>query len=92
MEQNWFGMWQTAVSRFTSRPSYLFHLLKRNAPVKSADLVITLLALPSFRSRSSPSSSPGRAALGVPSLYWRSNLTQPLATEPVGLVVPSARS
>lgn len=46
MEHNWFGMWQTAVSRFTSRPSYFFHLLKRNAPVKSADLVISLLALP----------------------------------------------
>lgn len=46
MEHNWFGMWQTAVSRFTSRPSYLFHLLKRNAPAKSLDFVITLLALP----------------------------------------------
>ena len=46
MEHNWFGMWQTAVSRFTSRPSYFFHLLKRNAPVKSLDLVISLLALP----------------------------------------------
>jgi 2-polyprenyl-3-methyl-5-hydroxy-6-metoxy-1,4-benzoquinol methylase len=46
MEHNWFGMWQTAVSRFTSRPSYFFHLLKRNAPAKSPDLLISLLALP----------------------------------------------
>lgn len=46
MEHNWFGMWQTAVSRFTSRPSYFFHLLKRNAPAKSADLLVSLLALP----------------------------------------------
>ncbi len=45
-EHNPFGMWQSAVSRITTRPSYLFHLLKRNAPWRSRDLVITLLALP----------------------------------------------
>jgi SAM-dependent methyltransferase len=45
-EHNPFGMWQSAVSRLTSRPSYLFHLLKRNAPWRSRDLAITLLALP----------------------------------------------
>jgi SAM-dependent methyltransferase len=45
-EHNPFGMWQSAVNRATSRPSYLFHLLKRNAPLRSRDLVVTLLALP----------------------------------------------
>lgn len=45
-EHNPFGMWQSAVNRATSRPSYLFHLLKRNAPWRSRDLLVTLLALP----------------------------------------------
>jgi SAM-dependent methyltransferase len=45
-EHNPFGMWQSAVNRATSRPSYLFHLLKRNAPLRSRDLLVTLLALP----------------------------------------------
>jgi SAM-dependent methyltransferase len=45
-EHNAFGLWQSAVSRATARPSYLFHLLKRNAPWRSRDLAITLLALP----------------------------------------------
>lgn len=46
MEHNWFGMWQTAVSRYTAQPSYLFHMLKRNVPVRSADMIVSLLALP----------------------------------------------
>jgi SAM-dependent methyltransferase len=45
-EHNPFGMWQSAVNRVTSSPSYLFNLLKRNAPALSGDLVISLLALP----------------------------------------------
>ena len=45
-EHNPFGMWQSLVSRATSHPSYLYNLLKRNAPVRSPDLVITALALP----------------------------------------------
>ncbi|HEY2160514.1 MAG TPA: class I SAM-dependent methyltransferase [Solirubrobacteraceae bacterium] len=45
-EHNPFGMWQSAVSRLTSRPSYLYNLLKRNAPARSRDLLITALALP----------------------------------------------
>jgi SAM-dependent methyltransferase len=45
-EHNPFGMWQSAVNRATRRPSYLFHLLKRNAPWRSRDLVVTLAALP----------------------------------------------
>jgi hypothetical protein len=45
-EHNLFGIWQSAVSRVTSRPSYLYNLLKRNAPLRSWDLVPTLLALP----------------------------------------------
>ena len=45
-EHNPFGMWQSALSRLTTNPSYLYNLLKRNAPVRSADLAITALALP----------------------------------------------
>jgi SAM-dependent methyltransferase len=46
MEHNPFGMWQSAVNRITANPSYLYNLLKRNAPVRSRDLPITALALP----------------------------------------------
>lgn len=45
-EHNPFGMWLAGVSRLTRRPSYLYHLLKRNAPARSPDLAITLAALP----------------------------------------------
>ncbi|HEY5197994.1 MAG TPA: class I SAM-dependent methyltransferase [Solirubrobacteraceae bacterium] len=45
-EHNPFGMWQSAVNRLTSRPSYLYNLLKRNAPLVPRDLAITLAALP----------------------------------------------
>lgn len=44
-EHNPFGMWQSAVSRGTSRPSYLFHLLKRNAPLDGRDLAVTVAGL-----------------------------------------------
>ncbi len=45
-EHNPFGLWQTLVNRATRTPSYLFHVLKRNAPLRSPDLAVTLLALP----------------------------------------------
>jgi SAM-dependent methyltransferase len=45
-EHNPFGMWQTLVNRLTRRPSYLFRLLRREAPLDVRDLAITLLALP----------------------------------------------
>jgi SAM-dependent methyltransferase len=45
-EQNPFGMWQSVVSLATRRPSYLYNLLKRNAPVLSVDLVVSVAALP----------------------------------------------
>jgi SAM-dependent methyltransferase len=45
-EHNPFGMWQSLVSQATRRPSYLYNLLKRNAPLASGDLALTLLALP----------------------------------------------
>ena len=45
-EHNPFGMWQSVLSRFTSQPSSLYNLLKRNAPARSPDLAITVLALP----------------------------------------------
>ncbi len=46
LEHNPFGMWQSLVNRLTSSPSYLYNLLKRNTPVHSADLAVTVLALP----------------------------------------------
>ncbi len=46
LEHNPFGMWQSLVSRVTRQPSYLYHLLKRNAPWRSRDLAVTLAALP----------------------------------------------
>jgi SAM-dependent methyltransferase len=46
LEHNPFGMWQSLVSRVTRHPSYLYNVLKRNAPLRSPDLLITLAALP----------------------------------------------
>jgi SAM-dependent methyltransferase len=46
LEHNPFGMWQSLVSRVTIHPSYLYNVLKRNAPLLSPDLLITTLALP----------------------------------------------
>jgi SAM-dependent methyltransferase len=46
LEQNPFGLWQSAVSRVTPTPSWLYHALKRNAPLRAADVVPTVLALP----------------------------------------------
>jgi SAM-dependent methyltransferase len=46
LEHNPFGMWQTLVSTFTSTPSYLYNLLKRNAPARSPDLLVTAAAIP----------------------------------------------
>jgi 2-polyprenyl-3-methyl-5-hydroxy-6-metoxy-1,4-benzoquinol methylase len=46
LEHNPFGMWQSAVNLATRHPSYLYNLLKRNAPLDPRDLAITLLAAP----------------------------------------------
>ena len=46
LEHNPFGMWQSLVSRVTAHPSYLYNVLKRNAPLRSSDLLVTLVALP----------------------------------------------
>lgn len=45
-EHNPFGMWQSLLNRATSSPSYLYNLLKRNAPPRSSDLLITAAAVP----------------------------------------------
>ena len=47
-EHNPFGMWQSLANRLTRRPSYLFHLLKREAPLDARDLAASLLLLPLF--------------------------------------------
>jgi SAM-dependent methyltransferase len=46
LEQNPFGMWQTLANRVTRTPSYLYNLLKRNAPARSTDLPVTIALLP----------------------------------------------
>jgi SAM-dependent methyltransferase len=45
-EHNPFGLWVSAVSRFTHVPSWLYHALKHNARLRSRDALITALALP----------------------------------------------
>ncbi len=45
-EHNPFGMWQSLVNRVTRHPPYLYNALKRNAPLRSPDLAVTVLALP----------------------------------------------
>ena len=46
LEHNPFGMWQSIVNRLTRTPSYLYNLLKRNAPLLSTDALVTVAALP----------------------------------------------
>jgi SAM-dependent methyltransferase len=46
LEHNPFGMWQSLLSLLTTHPSYVYNLLKRNAPLRSADLTISLAAVP----------------------------------------------
>jgi hypothetical protein len=46
LEHNPFGMWQSLVNRLTRNPSYLYNLLKRNAPMSARDLIVTAAALP----------------------------------------------
>lgn len=46
LEHNPYGMWQSIVNRLTCHPSYLYNLLKRNAPLSARDLLVTALALP----------------------------------------------
>jgi SAM-dependent methyltransferase len=45
LEHNPYGMWQSAVNALTERPSYLYNLLKRNAPLSAGDAAVTLAAL-----------------------------------------------
>jgi 2-polyprenyl-3-methyl-5-hydroxy-6-metoxy-1,4-benzoquinol methylase len=47
-EHNSFGMWQSLVNRVTRRPSHLFALLKREAPLDARDLATSVLLLPLF--------------------------------------------
>ena len=45
-EHNPFGLWQSLVSRATRTPSWLYHVLKHNAPLRSRDALVTAAALP----------------------------------------------
>jgi SAM-dependent methyltransferase len=44
-EHNPFGLWQSVVSRATRTPSWLYHALKHNAPLRSRDALVTAAAL-----------------------------------------------
>jgi SAM-dependent methyltransferase len=46
VEHNPFGLWQSLVSRATRTPSWLYHALKHNAPLRSSDALATAAALP----------------------------------------------
>ncbi len=46
LEHNPFGLWQSLVNRVAPTPSWLYHALKRNAPLRAADAVPTALAAP----------------------------------------------
>jgi len=46
LEHNPFGLWQSVVNQATPTPSWLFHALKRNAPLRAADALPTVAALP----------------------------------------------
>jgi SAM-dependent methyltransferase len=46
LEHNPFGMWQSLVNRCTRHPSYLYNVLKRNAPFEWHDAAVTAAALP----------------------------------------------
>ncbi len=45
VEHNPFGMWQSLLNRATANPSYLYNLLKRNAPLRPRDLAITAIGV-----------------------------------------------
>jgi SAM-dependent methyltransferase len=45
LEHNMFGMWESAMNRITSNPSYLYNVLKRNAPLRSRDLPLSVVGL-----------------------------------------------
>ncbi|PTL58653.1 class I SAM-dependent methyltransferase [Paraconexibacter algicola] len=46
LEHNPFGLWQSAVSRVTPTPSWLYYALKRVAPLRAADALPTVAAMP----------------------------------------------
>jgi 2-polyprenyl-3-methyl-5-hydroxy-6-metoxy-1,4-benzoquinol methylase len=46
LEHNPYGLWQSVVSRWTTTPSWLYHALKHNAPLRSRDALVTAAALP----------------------------------------------
>ncbi|HEU4979501.1 MAG TPA: methyltransferase domain-containing protein, partial [Solirubrobacteraceae bacterium] len=46
LEHNPLGLWQSLVNRVTPTSDWLFHALRREAPLRAADALPTLLALP----------------------------------------------
>ena len=45
LEHNVFGMWESVMNRITTNPSYLYNVLKRNAPLRSRDLPISAVGI-----------------------------------------------
>jgi 2-polyprenyl-3-methyl-5-hydroxy-6-metoxy-1,4-benzoquinol methylase len=64
LEHNPFGMWQTLVNRLTRHNSYVYNVLKRNAPVRSADLAISVAALPAAPVAAALELAAGAAGVG----------------------------
>jgi SAM-dependent methyltransferase len=64
LEHNPFGMWQSIVNRVTRTPSYLYNLLKRNAPLRSTDALVTAAALPLAPAAAALEVAAGRAGRG----------------------------
>jgi SAM-dependent methyltransferase len=63
-EHNPFGMWQSLVNRLTPTQSYLYNLLKANAPLRGRDALITALALPALPAAAALEGAAGLARRG----------------------------
>jgi SAM-dependent methyltransferase len=82
LEHNPFGMWQSIVNRFTRNPSYLYNLLKRNAPLRSTDALVTVAALPLAPVAAAAEALAGLAGHGGTIAVVARRLPEPPATDP----------
>ena len=95
LEHNPFGMWQSIVNRLTLTPSYLYNLLKRNAPLLSTDALVTEAALPLAPLAAGLEAVAGRAGHGGTIAVLARRLPDPpgltdprYATDPPGVAEP----
>ncbi len=88
LEHNPFGMWQSIVNRFTRTPSYLYNLLKRNAPLRSTDALVTVAALPLAPVAAALEAAAGRAGHGGTIAVVARRLADPPGADPLGVSEP----